>query len=533
MNVEAVLAALESAPKPSHITYSYGTAGFRMKNDANQLDSAILRSALLACARSCVHGGRAVGVMITASHNSEPDNGAKLCEPDGEMLAAEWEPVAVELANCADAPAALAVLRRICPVDANPPRVFVARDTRRSSEHLVSLVARAVRAFHPAAVLHDCGLQTTPQLHHFVRAHTAGAAHGEAEYYELLASAFLDVVGGAAAAVASPLRIVVDCAFGVGSLQLRKLAARVDSRLLVLAPINEAGQGELNAGCGAEHVQKALQLPANVAPGTAGCFAALDGDADRIVFFGAQRGGLLLCDGDKIACLIAAFVREQLRQLPPTLAARVGVVQTAYANGGAARFVRDVLGVELAVVKTGVKYLHHQAHAYDVGVYFEANGHGTVLFAPAFLERLRALPESAPRTALLAASRLANQAVGDALGDLLLVAALLLRTTPAGRDAIEQWAALYDELPSRQGKVSVRDRTVIRTTADETRAVAPAGLQEAIDAACARVGAHARAFVRPSGTEDIVRTYAEASTRGECDALEAEVARIVAQFCSA
>lgn len=28
--------------------------------------------------------------------------------------------------------------------------------------------------------------------------------------------------------------------------------------------------------------------------------------------------------------------------------------------------------------KTGVKHLHHVAQGFDVGVYFEANGHGTV-----------------------------------------------------------------------------------------------------------------------------------------------------------
>ena len=33
--------------------------------------------------------------------------------------------------------------------------------------------------------------------------------------------------------------------------------------------------------------------------GDRGCFASLDGDADRIVFFGAEHG-LSLCDGDKI-----------------------------------------------------------------------------------------------------------------------------------------------------------------------------------------------------------------------------------------
>jgi phosphomannomutase len=34
--------------------------------------------------------------------------------------------------------------------------------------------------------------------------------------------------------------------------------------------------------------------------------------------------------------------------------------------------------VPVACVPTGVKYLHHKALDYDIGVYFEANGHGTV-----------------------------------------------------------------------------------------------------------------------------------------------------------
>jgi phosphoacetylglucosamine mutase len=454
-----------------------------------------------------------------------------MCEPDGGMLLSAWETHAVALANCADSDAAIALLGNLLTehaVSAATPIVLVARDTRVSSPHLASLVLRAVHAFAPnVAVAIDCGLQTTPQMHHYVRALNAGKPHSEEHFYALLVDAFCELTADVASSTS--LRVRVDCAFGVGSIQVRKLAVRLAlaSASLSLAPFNEAAAGALNVDCGAEHVQKALLLPANVVAGDAGCFASLDGDADRIVFFAAAPNGLLLCDGDKIACLIASFVREQIRLLPALGGVRVGVVQTAYANGSAARYVRDVLGVALAVVKTGVKYLHHQALVYDVGVYFEANGHGTVLFRPEFLARLRALPPSAPRNALLAASRLANQAVGDAIGDLLLVAALLLRTTPPARSPIEHWAALYTELPSRQGKVSVRDRAVICTTADETRATAPAGLQEKIDEICARFGAHARAFVRPSGTEDIVRTYAEAETREQCDALEVEVARAV------
>ena len=34
--------------------------------------------------------------------------------------------------------------------------------------------------------------------------------------------------------------------------------------------------------------------------------------------------------------------------------------------------------VPVACVCTGVKHLHHKAEEFDIGVYFEANGHGTV-----------------------------------------------------------------------------------------------------------------------------------------------------------
>ena len=40
-----------------------------------------------------------IGVMITASHNPENDNGVKLVDPLGEMLEQSWEEIATKLAN--------------------------------------------------------------------------------------------------------------------------------------------------------------------------------------------------------------------------------------------------------------------------------------------------------------------------------------------------------------------------------------------------------------------------------------------------
>ena len=54
---------------------------------------------------------------------------------------------------------------------------------------------------------------------------------------------------------------------------------------------------------------------------------------------------------------------------------------------------------------------------------------------------------------------------------------------------------MYDDLPQRQLKVAVRDRTMIKTKDAERRCVAPAHLQDCIDALVSKYPS-GRAFVR-------------------------------------
>ena len=130
-------------------------------------------------------------------------------------------------------------------------------------------------------------------------------------------------------------------------------------------------------------------------------------------------------------------------------------------------FAQSVLGSEnVLIAKTGVQHVHHAAKTFDIGVYFEANGHGTVVFGPNFysyIAQAEALYMAAEAGRPVALQRLRllpsliNQAVGDALSDLLLVDAIL----HIKRWDLKKWSQLYSDMPSRMSKLKVADRKYI------------------------------------------------------------------------
>ncbi|KAL4187703.1 hypothetical protein AMTRI_Chr09g40290 [Amborella trichopoda] len=193
--------------------------------------------------------------------------------------------------------------------------------------------------------------------------------------------------------------------------------------------------------------------------------ASLDGDADRLRLFPCpirRIQSIDLINGDKILSLFALF--EKMGTSEYDYSVKLGIVQTAYANGVSTDYLKE-LGME-------------------VESNFEANGHGTILFSKKFLKWLEAkiqgLAASSEMQAaqrLLAASNLINQAIRDSLSGMILVEVVLCYMELS----IQSWKNLYQDLPTKYSQ--------------------------------------GRAFVRPSGTEDVIRVYAEASTQQEADTL--------------
>lgn len=545
----ALLAAASVFPLPDGARFSYGTAGFRA--EGSTMAPAVCRAGIVAALRSLKLGGASVGLVITASHNPVGDNGVKIVDADGGMMSQAWEPFSDALAN-APSPEALVELVLQFAKDEGitlgggpSAQVLLARDTRPTGEYLLDAAVKGINAIIGATAL-DMGILTTPQLHWMVRSKNKSLKASEEDYFTQVTESFrhlLELVPDDKYGDELNKKLIVDGANGIGGLKLEEIKTKLTGLHIHVKNSGKEGEGILNESCGADFVQKEKVLPLGFGPEDIDVrCASFDGDADRLVYFRITSPGnttIDLVDGDKILSLFVLFIREQLdaingkdNQENKVLPTRFGVVQTAYANGASTEFLKN-LGLEVAFTSTGVKYLHKKALEYDIGIYFEANGHGTVLFSDEFISRLESLTTKLSSIAtgsaqhqaalrLLATSQLINQAVGDALSGMLLVEAVLQHK----RWSFQNWCDLYTDLPSKQLKVKVKDQTSIVTTDAERRVCQPSGLQELIDTEVANYS-HGRCFVRPSGTEDVVRVYAEASTMEACDILAKSVAQHV------
>ncbi|KAM5166950.1 phosphoacetylglucosamine mutase isoform 1-T5 [Callospermophilus lateralis] len=527
MDLSAVTKHSVLHAKPRGLLLQYGTAGFRMK--AEYLDHIMFRMGLLAVLRS-KQTKSTIGVMVTASHNPEEDNGVKLVDPLGEMLAPSWEEHATYLANAEeeDMQRVLIDITEKEAVDLQQDAfVVIGRDTRPSSEKFSQSVIDGVTVL--GGQVHDYGLLTTPQLHYMVCCRNTSGQYGMATiegYYQKLSRAFVELTKQASCSGDEYRSLKVDCANGIGALKLKEMEHYFSQGLSVQL-FNDGTKGKLNHLCGADFVKSHQKPPQGMEIKFNERCCSFDGDADRIVYYYCDADGHFhLIDGDKIATLISSFLKELLLEIGENL--NVGVVQTAYANGSSTRYLEEVMKVPVYCTKTGVKHLHHKAQEFDIGVYFEANGHGTALFSKAVEDKInqlaRELEDKKGKAAKILRNiiDLFNQAAGDAIADMLVIEAILALKNLT----IQQWDALYTDFPNRQLKVKVADRKVISTTDAERQAVTPPGLQEAINDLVKKYRL-SRAFVRPSGTEDVIRVYAEADSQESADSLAHEVSLAV------
>lgn len=250
------------------------------------------------------------------------------------------------------------------------------------------------------------------------------------------------------------MHIVVDCANGatyqLGPLVLRELGAKVDA-------IGVAPNGlNINDGVGSTHPEA---LAARVRETGAVLGIAFDGDGDRVMFVDAQG---TVHDGDDLIYLLANDWRESGRLQGP-------VVGTLMTNYGLERAFEQA-GIGFVRAKVGDRHVHQQLIAHGGVLGGEASGH------------------------LLCLDRTST---GDGIVSALQVLEVLHR----------QGITLGDALAGLQ---KVPQRTVNVRFGNGARPAEAATVQAALADAQLAVQGRGRAFLRPSGTEPVVRVTVEA-----------------------
>jgi len=515
---------MEFITLPSNFKPSYGASGCRGK--AELLHSCMQRCGILMALRS-IQMNKMTGIMITASHNPEHDNGIKLLDWNGEMIEDDLEKLADEFVKINETTQINEFVERVVK-ELNiskdmfcKARVMIGHDTRESAKELLESCKSGVMFIGGYGSVYERGLVTSPELSMYVNFWNVRyiidyCYELTACFTELLETLNFDTTSS------QTFKVYVDCANGVGALKLEKIAEDLAEFNINMILFN-TGEGTLNFECGSDYVEKNQKFPSNM-PDTFQdmdvCFS-IDGDADRVVCFTQKNGACVLLNGDKIAVLFATFIEKHIKN---GTSLNCGIVQTAYSNGASTKYIQKNLEMFSQGVRctyTGVKHLHKVAKEFDIGVYFEANGHGTVLFHKYNTNK------SFDNDTIDWLKQLVSQNTGDAIGNILAIIAILC----SKEITFDNWINMYNDLNVCQTHMHV-DRSLFETSDADRICVKPFGLQENIDKIIKKYDDDTmRAFVRPSGTEDIVRIYVEGKSLKDTHNVACEIKTTTIEIC--
>lgn len=234
-----------------------------------------------------------------------------------------------------------------------------------------------------------------------------------------------------------------------------------------------------------------------------------------------------------IGKIISNLSGKILEKLKDTI--KIGIICTAYSNGATHLYVNEYIQknkfekfLELKIVKTGVKYLQEAAENYELAIELESNGHGKVSHRNDFkISNLLSQCENSNDIftieLLINFLNLFNPTVGDSISLLLATECSLF----ALQYTLNDWKNLMKPLKYLYLKLKVKDKNVYKCNENETKLISPSFVQDFLDEINLKYQSYnCRCFIRPSGTEDILRVYCESS---DLDVVK-EVLKVVESF---
>ncbi|UKK01635.2 phosphoglucosamine mutase [Theileria orientalis] len=389
------------------------------------------------------------------------------------------------------------------------------------------------------------------------------------------------------ASTAKREELFFDCAYGVGGSKVMKAFDVFRYLGLLPSPCNLHRFGtdyDLNNKCGASYIFNTNYFPENLKPHLVKYlgkrFCSFDGDADRIIYYmpsdpvmnADKEYSVLVLNGDRLIVIKLMLLWTLLRTCRKRL--RIGVLLTRYSNGSTVSFILGLFkkwhsenpGIrwELEFFNTGIKNAERLSEKYYISVYYETNGHGNVVFNHLFtqdascdkitrsdlrLNQLDSLSLAELKRRLDSSDTSFDAEFRDKFSESLLFEFLSL-FFPGG-DAIlnslvlelafktlkltfSDCLHLYDYLPFQLSNYDIPmtfRELFVSSTEDETILVEPEGFQDKINSMTIKFTS-CRAFLRPSGTEPILRIYVEAENQDDVNHVHAFIIKLVEDFLS-
>jgi phosphoacetylglucosamine mutase len=538
---------------PDSMIFQYGTAGFRYLS--TYLPHIAYRIGAAMAMIVNMYSPEAYGIVFTASHNPWRDNGVKIVYRNGLMLPKQHVEFLEYFVNLSDeechkildTPGLLETVlskenSRIAAEDKeirtlkdlidsavnagydpslsiltseesiekknNEKKniVILARDTRESGEYLEQVFESGFKRVSSDIELLKAGYMPTA-THHFYVSHYFD---NEDPLAALLEKGFEDT---------TPTTIHVDCANGVGTFWVEKYfkaCPHINVKLY-----NDAVRDKklLNNECGADYVQAIRLRPdgidyQSVEPYTR--FYHLDGDCDRMVMtFNDEDQHLHIFDGDHLLLLFISFIRKVYEN---SNGYKIGAVHTGYANSGLVLAINKIAEDYPCLINirtgTGVAKLIKGSTAADMAVYFEPNGHGSILVSANCKEEFM-------KSAIAPLFELTNPAIGDGIANIRAVEYMLCQLGWSTKDWLKN---SFERCPTRLTKIPVK--SVLNYAShpkNEEILVKPSCLQSYIDDTVASFKlkyGNCNVFLRPSGTENYMRLKVDMEKGDDPKALE-------------
>ncbi|KAL7672060.1 hypothetical protein ACOME3_006958 [Neoechinorhynchus agilis] len=490
----------------------YGTAGFR--ENAFDLKHISTRMGILIALRASAQKA-CVGVMVTASHNPPGDNGLKIIDAGGEMMDSKWESFANDLANSRNTQSLSACLTEHFSDSVNDISSLLT-----SEEITRGLLALRCGTSNEKDDEDDEFIeQFQKKRHSFAQDHVPSDRKPR-------------VVIGFDNRSSSPdlVHRITSClqSFGIQCVTFDHVTT--PQLHYIVRCENNALFGDYGYPNVIGYQSKFGMAYINFKDATQGL---------RII-----RQAIHILDGDHIAALICKFLSELATTRfrsdnNPFDGMRMGVVQTLYSNAASTNFLRNELKMNVVIAETGVKNLHREALKFDIGIYFEANGHGTVIYGNKFRKQVADKKRIACNNVdsdeirwfslLQNFMDMSNTTVGDAICDFLMVESILMYYS---WNLITEWAEMYHDRPNVLTCVKVPDKSKFVVKGPMCELLAPKAVADQITKSVNDAVEDCRAFIRPSGTENVVRIYVEAETKNTAKNISDEIRECIERVCA-